>query len=348
MYFKGATLGFMAKHGYYSSEQAKLQVRRMKETGVEWVCIVVSVWQEKFYSTVQFIDVELTPSDDDIIEIVKEIHKNGMKAYLRPMLQCLDGGMRTDIGAFPADTEVIPGRRTSYWQDWFFNYQRLTRHYAGLAQRCGCEAYCMDSELNRTVYQDAHWRKTIEEARKVYKGHLTCVMSAVKSVLDTKDNCPDFWHCELDSFGLSAYPQVENYPLDGHTPSVDEMIEKMKIWNDQYIAFGEKYPKICYFGECGTCSYHHASNAWEAQCRGLSTGFGQGLPYNEEEQANYLSAVLKVYGATNWWRGLFWWKWDEQLDRPSFRDDPAGNKDWTIYGKAAAKVFKEWKNPETM
>ena len=347
MYFKGATLGFMAGHGYYSSAQAKNQVKRMKETGVEWVCVVVTVWQEKFYSNVQFIDVELSPSDDEIIGIIGEIHKNGMKVYLRPMLQCLDGSMRMNIG-FPRDDEVIPGRPMTYWRDWFANYQRLTRHFAALAERTGCEAYCMDSELNQTITQDAHWRKTIEEARKVYHGHLTCVMSAVKPVLDTKDNCPDFWHCELDSFGLSAYPQVENYPLDGHTPSVDEMIEKMKIWNDQYIAFGEKYPKICYFGECGTCSYHHASNAWEAQCRGLSTGFGQGLPYNEEEQANYLSAVLKVYGATNWWRGLFWWKWDEQLDRPSFRDDPAGNKDWTIYGKAAAKVFKEWKNPETM
>ena len=73
MYFKGATLGFMAGHGYYSSEQAKNQVKRMKETGVEWVCVVITVWQEKFYSTVQFIDVELSPSDDEIIGIIGEI-----------------------------------------------------------------------------------------------------------------------------------------------------------------------------------------------------------------------------------------------------------------------------------
>ena len=345
MFFKGVTFGFMAPHGYLSSDKAAIEIKRMKETGVEWVCLVATMWQEHFYSTLQFQDVELSPSDDEIIEAIRQIHNAGMKVYLRPMLQCLDGGMRMNIG-FPGDGEIMPGRPMTYWRDWFANFQRLTRHFAALAERTGCEAYCMDSELNQTIAQDTLWRQTIEVARSVYKGHLTCVMSAVKPVLDTKDNCPNFWHCELDSFGLSAYPQVEDYPLDGHTPSVDEMIEKMKIWNDQYIAFGEKYPKICYLGECGTCSYHHASNAWEAKCRGLSNGFGQGLPFNEEEQANYLAAILKVYGATNWWRGLFWWKWDELINRPSFHDDPAGNKDWTLYGKAAAKVFKEWKNPE--
>ena len=233
----------------------------------------------------------------------------------------------------------------TYWADWFANYQRLTKHYAALARKTGCEAYCMDSELNLTIYQDSHWRKTIEVARKEYKGHLTCVMSTVKSVLDTKDLFPDFWTAELDSFGLSAYPQVENYPVD-HIPTVQEMIGKMKIWNDQYIEFGRKYPKICYFGECGTASHRYASNMWEAKCRGLSNGYGEGLPRSEEEQANYLQAVLDVYSREEWWKGLFWWKWDEHLNRPFYNDDPAGEKGLTIYGKKALEVYKSWKNPE--
>ena len=40
--------------------------------------------------------------------------------------------------------------------------------------------------------------------------------------------------------------------------------------------------------------------------------------------------------------GMFWWKWDQQIVRPDFLDDPAGDKGFTIYGKPAAEVMHEW------
>ena len=35
-------------------------------------------------------------------------------------------------------------------------------------------------------------------------------------------------------------------------------------------------------------------------------------------------------------------KWDEQNHRPQFKDDPAGDKGFTIHGKPAADVFRRW------
>jgi hypothetical protein len=55
-----------------------------------------------------------------------------------------------------------------------------------------------------------------------------------------------------------------------------------------------------------------------------------------------MEATSKAFGAEPWWRGLFWWKWDEQNERPQFHDDPAGDKGFTIDGKPAAKVMENW------
>lgn len=40
--------------------------------------------------------------------------------------------------------------------------------------------------------------------------------------------------------------------------------------------------------------------------------------------------------------GLFWWKWEEQNDRPWLRNDPRGDKGFPVWGKPAAGVFKDW------
>ena len=123
MFFKGVNFGFMARRGYYGSAQAREEVIRMKETGVNCVCVTVTVWQEKFYSTCQFRDFEWTPGEDELCDIIRFIHEQGMGVQLRPMLECFDGGMRDSI-CFPHDGEVIPGMRREYWKKWFESYQK--------------------------------------------------------------------------------------------------------------------------------------------------------------------------------------------------------------------------------
>jgi len=64
--------------------------------------------------------------------------------------------------------------------------------------------------------------------------------------------------------------------------------------------------------------------------------------YDPQEQANYLEAVCRTFWDEPWWFGLYWWKWDEQNNRPQFTDDPAGDKGFTVWGKPAAEVMKRW------
>jgi hypothetical protein len=98
--------------------------------------------------------------------------------------------------------------------------------------------------------------------------------------------------------------------------------------------FAEAYKKPFYFGECGCCA-----TAGSAK---LPYFWNNGGGYDGSEQARYLEAVVKAFGPEDWYRGLFWWKWDEQNHRPQFKDDPAGDKGFTIDGKPVAEVFKRW------
>ena len=45
----------------------------------------------------------------------------------------------------------------------------------------------------------------------------------------------------------------------------------------------------------------------------------------------------------------YWWKWEEQNDRPQFRTDPRGDKRFTLQGKPAQGVMQRWYGrPERM
>lgn len=328
MFFKGMTFGFYARNGYFSSAQAKVEVDRMAEAGVEWICLVSTVMQDMMMSTRQYRDFLITPADDELRDIIDYIHAKNIKVMLRPMLECWDGTQRCHI-TFPNDGEIIPGKPINYWTPWFDSYIDLTRHYTRLATRAGCEAYSLDSELNKTVDQSKHWLRVIEAARKEFSGHLTTSMIYTPQFIDRLDD-KNHWFFALDSIGSSMYSPA----ADHAGASVAEMIDFLQPIVEKYRDFARAYGKSFYFGETGCCATAGAGK--------LPYFWNNGGGYDGQEQANYLDATIKAFSREDWWQGLFWWKWEEQNHRPQFVDDPAGNKGFTIYGKPAAEVFKNW------
>lgn len=64
--------------------------------------------------------------------------------------------------------------------------------------------------------------------------------------------------------------------------------------------------------------------------------------YDGQEQANYMEASFRTFWELPQWMGFFWWKWDETQNRPQYKGDPNGDKGFTIQGKPAEDVMKEW------
>ena len=252
-----------------------------------------------------------------------------MKVQLRPMLECWDGAQRIQV-TFPDEVEIIPGKPMTHWTRWFQSMTARTLHYANLAQRSGCEAYGLDSELDQTTHQQAHWLNVIDAARSVYNGHLTTGHTRKVDFLKELRERPDHWFHRLDSLGSSFYT-----PLASRAgASLEEMRVKIQPELDYYREVAALYRKPFYFAECGCCSTAGAvAKPW---------GWDNPGGYDGEEQARYLNVVLETFWQEPWWAGMFWWKWQELNDRPWLQDDPRGEKGFAVWGKPAAEVMRRW------
>jgi len=326
---RGMSFGFYARNGYYSSAQARLEVGRMKELHIDWVCVIATVLQDTFASTRQYRDFTMTPADDEVRDIIDHIHSKGMKVQLRPMLECWDGTQRMSVH-FPDEGIIIPGKPITHWTEWFDSMVARTLHYARLAERSGCEAYGLDSELDRTTHQQDHWLRVVAAARSVYSGHLTTSHTGGVDFIKELTERPDHWFRKLDSVGTSFYEPLAKAP----GASLEDMLKAIEKPRDWCRRVATLLGKPFYFGEAGCCSTAGATaKPW---------GWDNPGGYDGDEQARYLEALLRAFWDEPWFMGLYWWKWDEQNDRPRLRDDPRGDKGFTIWGKPAAAVMGEW------
>ena len=254
-----------------------------------------------------------------------------MKVQLRPMLECYDGLGRLAV-TFPADGERMPGLPRSYASRWFESMSLRSAYYARLAEKTGCEMFCLDSELDRIVSFNAQWKEVLAAVRAVYSGAVTSCHTLHTRVIDFEKELsnPDCWLHELDMLSISDYITCADRP----GLSAAEMAERMEDEREQLRRIAAIYKKPVLLGESGCTSSEGGAmhpSGWAPEER-----------YDGEEQANYLRALLTTFWNEPWWYGLYWWKWDEQNDRPEMKSDPAGDKGFTVAGKPAQRVMAEW------
>jgi hypothetical protein len=326
----GMTFGFFARNGYFASDQARRQPAAMAELGIRWVCLCVNVMSESFASTRQFRDFTYTPADDEVLSMIQLLREHGLKVQLRPMLNSFDGTMRIHVH-LPVESCGFPGMNNNYVEDWFAGMTARATHYARLAQEGGADLYCLDSELDQLAPKrfNDQWKRVIGQCRSVYDGPIT-IGTNPKDMLELVSD-RDHWFHDLDMLGVSYYPYAD--VPDG--ASVEQIMAAHEPVRDMWRQIAEAYGKPFLFHEAGcTSSQGAARRPWQL-----------GSPaYAPQEQANWMDAVFGLYSAEPWWRGLYWWKWDEQNDRPEFTTDPAGDQGFTIAGKPAAHVMKRWRD----
>ena len=137
--FKGITFGYYGRNGYFSSEAARREVDRIAELNIPWVCLVVTIMQDAYYSTRMYRDFQMTPGDEELVEIINYLHSKGIKVMMRPMIECWDGTQRMQV--VTPQGVVFDDRPFRYRDEWFKNYTACTSHYLRIATKTGCEAY---------------------------------------------------------------------------------------------------------------------------------------------------------------------------------------------------------------
>ena len=85
------------------------------------------------------------------------------------------------------------------------------------------------------------------------------------------------------------------------------------------------------FGECGCSSTQD----------GASSPSAIFTVVDDDEQANYMEALFRVFAHEPWCRGFHWWKWDQHSPRrKGVTRDQVRARDFTICGKKAGVLHR--------
>ena len=334
----GVTFGFYATNGYFGSVEAKAQIDAITKSGATWVTVVPTVWQDAWSSTFQYKDFAHTPDDIELMDAIDLIHAKGMKVQLRPMLECKDGNGRLGVW-LNKDNSRMPGRVNGDRARWFASMRERSVHYARIAERTKCELFCLDSELDKMVEENEKWKSVVAAVRGVYSGPVTSCHTLHTGVVDFLGflSNKDHWFYDLDFLSISYYCPARRRDEMGKALTVDDMVKNLAGAHAQMKAISDAMGRPIIFGECGCSSTQD----------GASSPSAIFTVVDDDEQANYMEALFRVFAHEPWCRGFHWWKWDQNSPtKPDSTREETLARDFTFRGKKAEAVFRRWTKGE--
>lgn len=311
---KGYTWGFYSGEGKFMTPEAEASMERLASNGLDWICIPVNCFQDTFYSTTIYSMFGRTQTDEEVIFAIKKAKSLGLKVCLKPMVDCLDRSWRARIH-FPEQT-------VGYWDTWFKSYNAFMLHYAKLAEKYGCEMLCTGCEMAGMDSQEKFCVEMIKNVREVYHG-------TIMHNINHGDEFRFPWLSEVDVIGISAY-----YPV---TTKEDNSKEHMrKVWAEKREVVRkchEKYNRPIMFAEIGVRNERGCTMyPWDFHNR-------PEMPNDEDEQANFYETAMEAMWNEEYFGGFFWWDWKAILPP---EEEAHENRDFTIYGKKAELVMRDW------
>lgn len=287
----------------------------IKAVGADWVAVIpygFSRLGEPRVNYNQFGGQWWGERPDGCLKTLEIAKQNDMRVMLKPQVYV--------PGSWPGDIEF---QQESDWQTWERSYEAFILPMADMAEAQSVELLCIGTEFKiSSVKREAFWRTLIEKIRTRYSGQLTYAANWDEY---TKIK----WWDAVDYIGVDAYfPLVEDA-----LPSVSKI---KTAWLPHQYAMQRvqrKFNKPVIFTEYGYLSVDHcASKNW------ILEGQLGDLAVNEQAQANALEAMYAVFGATDWWKGGFLWKWFHEMPRK----DGHPTKGYDPQGKLAEQTIKKW------
>lgn len=310
----GFSYGYMANRGEIRSKKGLRSQELLYELNNNWVCLSITNYQKRYYSTYIYADHLRTPTDKDIEVFINNAHTKGIKVCLKPMLNSEDNMWRAHIG-FP---DFNMDDKDIYWNEWFNSYKNFILHYAELAQEFNVEMFCIGCEMLNTEHRTNDWLDLIQNIKKVYKG---------KIVYNTNHDHEEsaIWTNVLDYIGTSAY-----YPVGGATKTYDEMVVEWNKVKERLNTISNRINKQYIFMEIGCRSIDNSSQQpWD---------FTENSSWNEEEQYNFYKSCLDVFMNEPNFAGIFWWNWS--TFQYETRQEALVDKDFNIHLKKAENLIK--------
>jgi len=302
---KGMTWGYDGIRGDWTTEAAQHSLKELQAAGFEWITLAVVAYQEHPQSEVISFRDPPTVADEELVETISACREMGLKVVLKPIVNCRNGVWRAHISFFDHEIPGEPG-----WKRWFDSYTAFILHYAEIAERTGCELYCVGCELVQSDRRAEEWRDVIRRVRGVYRGLVTY-------------NCDKFqeehvaWWDAVDVISSSGY----------YAPG--EWEERIATIN----RVTERFDKPFLFMEAGCMSRSGAAerpNDWS-----------QGGAPDPEEQCLYVRGLLDAGPRIRGYAGFMLWDWPVRLYSA---DEAVSDGGYCLYGKPALELL--WKDRE--
>lgn len=297
--------------GNYSTPDADLALARLADTGVTWVSVIVTQYQDNV-NTTAIGPTEGTPTDADVVHVIDEAHRLGLKVMLKP---------HVDLWNDPAHWrgEIGLNFNAAQWTNWFASYRTFINHYADLADAHGVEQFAVGVELSGTEAQAAQWRTTIAGVRARFNGPITYAAN------HSGDETSLTWWDAVDLIGVDAY-----YPLSTvNNPTPNQLAAAWEPIVDLLADLAAEWDKPIIFTEVGYRSIDGANkHPWDWQIDGT---------VDLAEQADLYQAALAAVYDEPWFAGAYWWNWDVD----PLQGGPCG-VGYEIYDKPAENVLRTW------
>lgn len=299
-------------HGQYSHPDADLALIKLAETGVNWISLIVTWYQDDVTSATIYADSLKTPTNDDLVHAIAYAHSLGFKVMLKPHLD-----LSNDPNPMHWRGMIGWDFTEAKWDEWFASYQAFIEHYAQLAEENGVEQFCVGTELSVSQEQAARWRAVVADVKSLYGGPL-----AYAANWDAADLT---WWDAVEYIGIDAY-----YSLTGKCdPTVEELMAGWAPHVEALAALADQWDKSILFTEIGYRSVDCANRRpWE---------WGTGGIVDLEEQADAYEAAFASVFNQDWFAGIFWWVWDTD----AFQGGPCYDG-YTPHDKPAEDVLRRW------
>ncbi|MEL7240398.1 MAG: hypothetical protein AAGK78_16190, partial [Planctomycetota bacterium] len=261
-------------------DKYKESIDEVADLGADAVKIVVDARQEDGTSNRIYLDLRMTPTPDQLSEVIAHAKSRGLRVILMPIVLLDD----------PKGGEWRGTLRPESWDDWFDSYREILGHFLWIAEGNGVDLFVIGSELLSSEQQRRQWDQTIRFVRERYSGLIT-----YSSNWDHYHNVP-FWN-RLDLIGMNSYWTLGK---DGEA-TVDEIKSNWADIAAGLEPFVKRQGKPLIFLEIGWTSLDNAaSEPWD---------YTKPLPTNLALQERLYTAFFETWHGKSWLGGFSVWEW---------------------------------------
>ena len=280
-------------------------LKNLKNTGANWIAIVVTEYQDYANSLEIYPIYENFPKNDyytyktETIEAltvaINKSHELGLKVLLKPHIDLskepnYHSVWRGNIGGFGSEENI---------KKWFDSYEKMLTKYAKLGEELKVEMFSISCELISVNRYDTYWRNIIANLRKIFTGKL--ISSANHS---GEEYSKTYWDA-LDYIGVDAYY------INAHTVASDtDLDSRFDNILDSLENLSKQFNKDVIITEIGRCSGNCQINNRNIVPK-YTDFYVQGYFYER---------FIQRFSNRPFIKGYFWWAWNTDPNTGGFDD----------------------------